>query len=128
VFGFGKRALGQPALLCEVLATMQNVPGVAYIDIDAFGGVTERIAKIDRNGNPVRVQRAPDDITAAVQSIVRPIPADVAKIRRRIVHNPSVSDRVDAFPGGNDHGVIRPAELVIFTPGVPDTLILNPLP
>jgi len=127
VFGFGKRALGQPALRCEVLAAMQNVPGVAYVDIDAFGGVPEKVEKIDRNGNTVRVQAAPDDITAAVQQIVHPTPADVAKFRRRAAQR-GVSDRVDAFPGGNDHGVIRPAELVIFTPGVPDTLILNQLP
>jgi len=34
---------------------------------------------------------------------------------------------VIAFPGGNDRGVLRPAELAVFTPAVADTLILNPL-
>jgi hypothetical protein len=128
VFGFGKRALGQPALRCEVLATMQNVPGVAYVDIDAFGGVTEKVEKIDPDGNTVRVQRSPDDIAAAVQTIVDPTSDDVARIRNRTAQRSGTGERVDAFPGGNDHGVIRPAELVIFTPGVPDTLILNQLP
>ena len=59
--------------------------------------------------------------------LLLPSNSKFAKFRRRAAQR-GVSDRVDAFPGGNDHGVIRPAELVIFTPGVPDTLILNQLP
>ncbi len=112
-FGFGKRALGQPALRCELLSVMQAVPGVAYVDIDAFGGVTEKMTSDDG----ARVLRGPDEITAAVKSIV------IGTARGQFT-----ADRVDAFPGGSDHGVIRPAELAIFTPAVPDTLILNQLP
>ncbi len=40
-FGFERRALGQPALLCEVVALVQRVEGVAYVDVDAFGGIPE---------------------------------------------------------------------------------------
>jgi Baseplate J-like protein len=112
-FGFGKRALGQPALLCEVLSVMQAVPGVAYVDVDAFGGVTEKTTSDD----DARVLRSPDEITNAVKSIVI-----------RAARGQFTADRVAAFPGGSDHGVIRPAELAIFTPAVPDTLILNQLP
>jgi hypothetical protein len=35
---------------------------------------------------------------------------------------------VDAWSGGLDHELLRPAELVAFTPAVPDTLILNQVP
>jgi hypothetical protein len=112
-FGFGKRALGQPALRCELLSVMQGVPGVAYVDIDAFGGVTEKTTY--RDGS--RTLRGPDEITNAVKQIIK-----------RTLRGRFTDDRVDAFPGGADHGVIRPAELVIFTPAVPDTLILNQLP
>jgi hypothetical protein len=35
---------------------------------------------------------------------------------------------VDAWPGGLDQGLLRPAEIVAFTPSVPDTLILNQVP
>jgi hypothetical protein len=141
-FGFGKRALGQPALRCEVMSAIQAVPGVAYVDIDAFGGVTEKTEKyvddeaiggitegIERRAGErtiVRVLRSPDDISDAVQEIVRP---SARHFRTDTLSPPSPGgDRVDAFPGGSDHGVIRPAELVIFTPAVPDTLILNQLP
>jgi predicted phage baseplate assembly protein len=120
-FGFGKRALGQPALRCEVLGVMQSVRGVSYVDVDAFGGVTEKT--VDNNGN--RVLRAPDDIAAAVEGIIHP---KARNLRSRAAQASTPGDRVDAFPGGNDHGVIRPAELVIFTPTVPDTLILNQIP
>jgi len=113
-FGFGKRALGQPALRCEVLSVMQGVPGVAYVDIDAFGGVTEKT--FDKQ-TQTRVLRGPDEITDAVRKIIQ-----------RTVRGWFTDDRVDAFPGGTKHGVLRPAELVIFTPTVPDTLILNQLP
>jgi predicted phage baseplate assembly protein len=113
-FGFRKAALGQPALRCEVLSVMQDVRGVAYVDIDAFGGVTE---KTFDDATKTRVLRGPDEITDAVKAIIN-----------RTVGGRFTDDRVAAFPGGADHGVIRPAELVIFTPAVADTLILNQLP
>ncbi|HWO26260.1 MAG TPA: putative baseplate assembly protein [Kofleriaceae bacterium] len=116
-FGFGKRALGQPALRCEVLDVIQGVPGVAYVDIDAFGGVTEKVEATNDEDQLVRVLRSPDEIAAAVQEIIHPSQ-----------QNGTRSDRVDAFPGGSDGGLLRPAELVIFTPSVSDTLILNQLP
>ncbi|HWU85744.1 MAG TPA: putative baseplate assembly protein [Kofleriaceae bacterium] len=120
-FGFGKRALGQPALRCEVSSAIQGVPGVAYVDIDAFGGVTEKVEKPDPQGRRVRVLRSPDDISKAVRQIVHP------SVDHCLGGDAPTGERVDAFPGGSDGGVIRPAELVIFTPAVPDTLILNQL-
>ena len=41
-FGFQKRSLARPALLCEFISVIQNTEGVAYVDVDAFGGIPEK--------------------------------------------------------------------------------------
>jgi predicted phage baseplate assembly protein len=121
-FGFERRALGQPALLCEVIAAVQGVRGVAYVDVDAFGAIAQTVAdtRVDASGVLQRTRRflTQDDIAAAVGAIVQlaGAPAD------RLPPN------VDAWPGGSDQGALRPAELVMFMPGVPDTLVLNQIP
>jgi hypothetical protein len=106
---------------------IQGVPGVAYVDIDAFGGVTEKIEKYDNQEQRVRALRSPDEIAEAVAQIIDPSGQDDFSSNRVDAFSGG-SDRVDAFPGGSDHGLLRPAELVIFTPAVSDTLILNQLP
>jgi predicted phage baseplate assembly protein len=63
-FGFDRRALGQPALLCEIISAIQNVDGVVYVDVDAFGGVPEKT--VDRQG--ARLLTLPE-ITKAVRAI-----------------------------------------------------------
>jgi predicted phage baseplate assembly protein len=110
-FGFGKRALGQPALRCEVITVIQSVRGVAYVDVDAFGGVPER--KVGAGADGKRELLTPDDIAAAVAAIVDPKRDD------------DQDERVDPFPGGLDHGVLRPAQVAILTEAVPATLVLN---
>jgi hypothetical protein len=119
VFGFDARSLGQPALRCEVISAIQGVPGVAYVDLDAFGGVPDR----KRAANGARVLLEPTDIAQAVADVVEP-PAR----RTRATVDSQSGERVDAFPGGLDQGTLRPAQLAIFTAAVADTLILNQLP
>ncbi len=46
-FGFENRTLGQPALLCEVVSVIQNTKGVAYVDVDTFGGIPEKTSDPD---------------------------------------------------------------------------------
>ena len=41
-FSFDRRELGQDAVLSEAIAVMQAVPGVAYVDVDNFGGIPEK--------------------------------------------------------------------------------------
>jgi hypothetical protein len=122
-FGFGKRGLGQWALLSEVMSQIQGVAGVDYIDIDAFGGVPEKVPDTAQDGTAIRRALTPAEVIAAVQFIVDP---DAVL---QILRSPSAKDRlpknVEAFAGGVSGGLLRPAELVIFTPDVPDTLILN---
>jgi hypothetical protein len=122
-FGFDKRTLGQPALLCDVIAAIQQVRGVDYVDVDAFGAVAQRVADETGEGSaPARRLVTQDDIVQAVADIV-----SASKRRGNKVVDALPPD-VDAWPGGDDHGALRPAELVVFMPGVADTLVLNQIP
>ena len=124
-FGFDARALAQPALLCEVIATLQSVRGVDRVDVDAFGGIPESVAS-DRGG--ARTLITQDQITRYVSVIVGTgdndanglVSAPDTRIERPL-------KRVDANRAVYDRGVLRPAQLAIFTPSVPDSLILNPI-
>ncbi|HKA20510.1 MAG TPA: putative baseplate assembly protein [Blastocatellia bacterium] len=109
-FGFRKRALGQPALLCEIIACIQAIEGVAYVDVDAFGGVPEKVT--DQSGN--RQLQSLDDLAEAVQKIVTPPAGSVGPLQ-------SVMAKLADFEGG----ALHPAQLAIFTPGVQDTIVLN---
>ncbi len=106
-FGFEKRSLGQPVFLSEIVAAMQSVPGVAYVDVDAFGGMRETTVSRGR----VRLLTL----------------EELAEQVRRIATAPASSKAIGAEPGSLAGEVIRAAPLAIFTPAVPDTLILNPL-
>ncbi|MDR0781046.1 MAG: putative baseplate assembly protein, partial [Pseudomonadales bacterium] len=108
-FGFDKRKLGQKALLSDVISVMQRVRGVAWVDIDAFGAVPEKNKK-------TRELSTPDEIVKAIEAII--------DSSSSVDQMPS---DIDAWPGGFDAEIpmLRPAEIIAFTPAVPDTLILN---
>jgi predicted phage baseplate assembly protein len=116
-FGFQKRALGQPALLSEIIAVIQNIRGVEYVDVDSFGGIPQETAELDANGKPTGKRRllTLEEIAAAAQQIVSPP-------NRAEAVPPS---RVDVSLADFENNVLRPAQLAIFTDAVPDTLILN---
>lgn len=101
--GFAHRALGQPALLCEVIALIQNTEGVGWVNVTAFGGIPE---KRSDDGGPRRLLTM-DDIAETVEEITGPQP------------------RVDPGVAQLDGGGIRPAGLAMFTSAVADTIILN---
>jgi predicted phage baseplate assembly protein len=108
-FSFNQRELGQDALLSEAIAVAQAVPGVQYVDVDAFGGVAEQIA--DPQAEDGRRIRTPDEFAAAVQEIAaqaRPQERVSAETTRHTVNSP-----------------IRPAQLAVLVPDAPDTLILQ---
>ena len=129
VFGFQKRALGQPALLSEVISAIQKIEGVQYVDVDAFGGVPEKKPEADDNGKPTggRTLLTLDEIAATVQQIVNPRQNSLAtRFSRRAESVPAA--RVDVNLADFEAGALRPAQLAIFTEAVPDTLILNQIP
>jgi len=113
-FGFAKRSLGQPALLCELIAAIQKVEGVVYVDVDAFGGIPER--EPDGKGNRILVDMA--SISKKVHQITDP---ESGRQNQPVEVNP----RVDVNQADLEKGVIRPAQLGIFTDAVPDTIVLN---
>ena len=104
-FGFQKRALGQPVLLSEVISSIQKIDGVAYVDVDAFGGIPEKKA-----ADGTRQSLTPEEIAAEV---------------KEIVERNSPAHRVDVNLADFESGSLRPAQLAMLTNAVPDTLILN---
>jgi hypothetical protein len=110
-FGFDARGLGQPVLVSEIIAAIQNVAGVAYVDVDAFGSVSEQTTDAEGSRHPT----TPDDITAQIGDIVS-------------ATDPILQQNVVPWPGGRDpmaRNALRPAELAILTAAVPDSLVLN---
>lgn len=123
-FGFQKRHLIQPALLCEVISAIQNTPGVLYVDVDAFGGIPEKKSIPAGEGGPAKVRLLTlDEISAAVQRIVYGESSEKTHSLNGSAHGPS--QRVDALPARIEFGMLRPAQMAIFTPSVPDTIVLN---
>ncbi|WP_435613425.1 putative baseplate assembly protein [Streptomyces sp. bgisy159] len=105
--GFAPARLAQPVYLSTVLAVAHTVPGVDLVDVDAFGGVPEG-----------------DEAAAAV----------------RFAEDPSVAAWVPALPAGRraartgtapapaETVVLRPAQLVLLDPAVPETLTVRRIP
>ena len=100
-FGFACRELGQNVSLSEVISTMHRVAGVAYVDVDEFGGVAEK--------NDDGTVRTPKQLLDATQKVIRD------KL------NPRVRVNLPQLNGT----VIRPAQLAYLAADVQDTLILN---
>lgn len=119
-FGFGQRALGQSVRLAEVISAIQGVRGVAYVDVDTFGSVPEKVT--DTDGTRRLVTQS--EVSSFVARALHP---DQFNMRRRSGLAGHLPPDVIAFPGGNDRGVLRPAELAIFAPAVADALIMNQL-
>ena len=84
---------------------MQSVKGVAYVDVDALGGIAER--------NDDGSVRTPSELIEAARLI-----ATQAKPDARVKVNLPELPKLSTDP-------IRPAQLAYLVPEVPDTLILN---
>lgn len=113
VLSFERRELGQDALLSEAISAMQSAVGVEYVDVDTFGGVSEKITDSQQN---VRRLRTPAEIADEVQTIVEQSSAEGPAHR--------VSVNLADFEGQG----LRPAQLAYLSPLVPATLILNEVP
>jgi predicted phage baseplate assembly protein len=105
-FGFDHRDLGMPALLCELIAAIQNVEGVDSVDVVGFGGIPEKKAASDGTRELLTLD-------------------ELAEAASEIANSESIPRYVAANLADFENGGIRPAQLAIFTPDVPDTIILN---
>ena len=99
-FSFERRELGQDALVSEVMATIQNVKGVAYVDIDKFDWIDEKKV-VDHLGGG-------KSLGETIGRSER-IPVALARVNS------------DEPPGRR----IKPAQLAYFSPTIPDTIILS---
>jgi hypothetical protein len=110
-FSFERRELGQDVLSSEVIATIQSVEGVAYVDLDILGGIPEKKAE-----GRIRRLLTPREITETVAAML-PLAGKKYAPEQRVRIN------LANFEGET----LRPAQLAFLTPDVPDTLILNPV-
>lgn len=94
-FGFGERRLVQDAYAAEVIAILQGVPGVDYVDLEIFTGISERMK--------------PSEIAL--------LGSTLKGVQDRVAARPAWIDRRT--------NEIRPAQLVMLDPRVPATLMLT---
>jgi len=99
-FSFNQRQLGQDVVLSEVIGTIQAVEGVVYVDVDTLDALPEDIS-------------AEELATISSQLGLYPrIRAYLAQIDRSAI-DPELR--------------IRPAQLALLSPVIPETLILKEL-
>ena len=151
VLGFAARDLAQPAYLSRVLTAMQAVPGVDYVDVDVFGGIRADADPLALLGLVQALQGVADAVDAQPATRVRTTyrvdhdpmgdPDTLTSIALR--HGVSVAQLVARNPGlrsvrltvplsKSDPGQllvieegIRPAQLALMSPDLPETLILR---
>ena len=113
-FGFERRQLGQDVARSEIIAVMQSVRGVDWVDLDVFGTVaTTRPDQDSPNG---RRLATPDEIGEDVRALVG------AQQNTAPEHRAPV--RVAALSAKG----ILPAQIALLAADVPATLALNQIP
>jgi predicted phage baseplate assembly protein len=138
-FGFAARDLARPAYLSEVISVIQGVPGVDYVDVTAFGGLSDSTTPADlQNLAPsldevVPARPAHFDVTrytvqnAAGETLTAVAAANGITVAELLSLNPDITDMapLDANRSVVVFSGIRPAQLVVLSPAVPETLILT---
>ncbi|PPD27789.1 MAG: putative baseplate assembly protein, partial [Methylomonas sp.] len=124
-FSFERRELGQDVFLSEILSVMQSVAGVAYVDVDAFGGIPEKIteASARRLLTPDEIAEAVDclatrwraeDMDAACAGVTADSECDKYRNCKKYGHfgkTLGVRQWLQVNPAGFENGVIHPAQL-----------------
>jgi predicted phage baseplate assembly protein len=102
LYSFDNRELGQSAFLSEAVSAMQAVAGVQYVDMQVFDSVPESVTAADLTNLATTFSGAKEPNSY--------VEAELAQV------DPTATDPTQR---------IQPAELVILTPDIPDTLILT---
>jgi len=115
-FGFERQQLAQSVYLSEVIACMQGVRGVAWVDVDAFGSLDETAVRVGLGDDGKQ-----DDVRGSV------LMGSTANVAPVAIGGPvAVNSSVPVLATRYDlHGVLQPAQIAYFLPGVPDTLLLQ---
>ena len=112
-FGFERRALAQDVYLSAIVACMQAVRGVAWVDVDAFGSLDEATV-LAGFGDDRAKGKGQDDGGLLRSPQAAPAPSS------------AIPPRVLVLPARYDSdGQLRPAQLAYLPPNVPDTLLLQ---
>ncbi|MFJ5674402.1 putative baseplate assembly protein [Streptomyces sp. NPDC093097] len=141
--GYDGRELGRPARLSEVLAAAQAVPGVDYVDVDAFTGVPASVTPAELAAltgtlagppqasvpaRPARFDERIHEVTAGGGQTLTSVAAQYGiPLAELLRHNPDLTD-TRPLPKGRAVCVfrgVRPAQLALFAPHVAETLILD---
>jgi len=116
-FGFERRGLAQNVYLSEIVACIQAVRGVAWVDADAFGHLDEATIL---QGFGVGGDDNGDKGSNELPLIISSLPTSAQGVQA------CVNQRVQALPARyDDDGLPLPAQLACFLPTVPDTLLLQ---
>ncbi|MFI1506073.1 putative baseplate assembly protein [Streptomyces sp. NPDC020597] len=143
--GFAGAYLGHPVYQSAVVAAAQAVPGVDFVDLDAFGGVAEGsgAADVARFAEHLTVAAMVPALPAGLRPVRGPVPHgggadggssdpdrpdDVAHAPTVVLHRPPVADPAGVGPPAVPRLALRPAQLVLLDPAVPGTLILRRIP
>ncbi|MFI9381976.1 putative baseplate assembly protein [Kutzneria sp. NPDC052558] len=139
--GFDRRELGQPAYLSEAMAAAQSVAGVDYVDIDVFAGVEGSLTPADLDALaerlttpqavvPSRLARFDETrytVRAGTETLTQIAASNGITVAELFRLNPDLTS-ADPLPQGRSVVVfrgIRPAQLALLSPDVPDTLTLK---
>ncbi|MFB7825074.1 putative baseplate assembly protein [Streptomyces hydrogenans] len=139
--GFAGAHLGRPVYLSAVVAAAHTVPGVDFVDVDAFGGVPEGAdaASVVRFAEHPSVVACVPALPAGPRLVRAPVPSGGAPDPAAGVDTaqaPTVLRRPAVAPGpagvrtagAAPRPVMRPAQLVLLDPAVPGTVILRRMP
>jgi hypothetical protein len=140
-FGFASRELGEDAYLSELLSVMHQVPGVVFVDADAFGGIPEKaeMAVTDPVTGDVRFERrylAPEQINHWVRGLLGEASAAVGEtqgamtglaeeINAKVPTQPLQRLPVNVAGRAAGETLIHPAQIACFAPDTPSTLVLT---
>jgi predicted phage baseplate assembly protein len=118
-FGFESRDLAQNIYLSEVVACIQAVAGVAWVDVDAFGSFDEATLLADFSGDSGDGDGDGSGNGSGSPGSIATAPAMTASASGQ------PPQRVVALPARYEDGTVQAAQLLYLLADVPDTLLLQ---
>lgn len=111
-FSYDRRDFGQPVYPAEVVAAIQKVPGVAWVDLDALGGI--------KPDDLLPTPRPPAPHTPGTTATPpTPAPAHLGSPKISGVHP------ILPMPARHSHHALQPAQIAYLPPEVADLFILT---
>ncbi|MCC5626058.1 hypothetical protein [Nostoc sp. CHAB 5715] len=111
-FSFERQELGEDVVLSRVIGTIQQVPGVDYVDVDILDSVSETEAQ------------NPDILNKKLQQLAK---LGMSRGDGQLPVQPKQRIPVNLAVFDSTINQLFPAQLAILSPQVPDTLIMKEL-